>query len=304
MKSTLITRIFACVILSVSFFSCETEDLYSKSNESFKTAGLTAGITSETILLDYTNCDPVCIEAGSGVYYKISDVDTKSSGGGQNVNTKEVSYEAYNTETEFIVNVTYDVISGNSNAKADITITINGNALLIEDVEKGNTVSHSIALPENWEACDEMPFSILQEGLGSPISFDASYALVAVCPEGCEESFSYEKNEDNSYTFTYISAEDLNAAEVKFTSPHIVGFEALDGKVYDVNPGNGKGSPTVLTWTGDIEACTEITFTLAFEADCEQNNAGFANIFTDFKVNEVSKKGDNPNIQFECSIEE
>lgn len=299
MKSTLFTRILACIILSVSFFSCETEDLYSKSNEAFKIADLTLNIT-ETTLLDYIDCESVCIEAGSGTYYKINDSNTGSNG----PNTKQVSYEAYNTENQFIVNVFYDIIAGTSNAKADITITIDGNDLLFEDVAKGSKVTHYIDLPEGWEACNVISFDILQEALGNPIEFsELEYALVGICPEGCEESFSYQENEDNSYTFKYISAEDLTNAEIKFTSPHIVGFESLDGKSYEVNPGNGKGSPTVLTWNGDIEACTEITFTLAFEADCEQNEGGFANIFTDFKVNEISKKGSNSNIKFECPVE-
>ncbi|PKQ44915.1 hypothetical protein [Confluentibacter flavum] len=299
MKSTLFTRILTCIILSVSFFSCETEDLNSKSNEAFKTADLTID-TAETTLLDYIDCESVCIEAGSGTYYKINDSKTGSNG----PHTKQVSYEAYNTETQFIVNVFYDIIAGTSNAKADITITIDGNDLLFEDVAKGSTVTRYFDLPEGWVACNVISFDIVQEALGNPIEFsELEYALVGVCPEGCEESFSYQENEDNSYTFTYISPEDLNAAEVKLTCPHIISFESLDGKNYDVNSGNGKGSPTVLTWTGDIEACTEITFTLAFEADCEQNSGGFANIFTDFKVNDISKKGDSTNIKFECPSE-
>jgi len=93
----------------------------------------------------------------------------------------------------------------------------------------------------------------------------------------------------------------LEGAEVKFTCPHISSFIAIDGKEYAINPGNSKGSPTVLTWIGDIEACTEITFTLSFEADCDQNSSGKANLFTDFKVNGESKKGDNENIVYQCS---
>lgn len=305
---------FYCIILSVTFFSCESEELFNVQNaENFKTANSskksdsnfktetisTFEVDPDLVLLDYTDCESVCIEEGVKTYFKIIDSKTGSSG----PNTKQVSYEAYNTETQFIINVFYDIIAGNSNSKADITITIDGDDLLFEDVEKGSTVSHSIDLTVNWKACDEIKFQISQEGLGTQISFDETYALVGVCPEGCEEGFSYIENEDDSYTFTYISAEDLTDASIKFTCPHIVSFESLDGKTYSVNPGNGKGSPTVLTWNGDIEACTEITFTLAFEADCEQNEGGFANIFTDFKVNGISKKGSNSNIKFECPAE-
>ena len=297
-----------CIIISTVFFSCQTEELLdTQTSENYQrrvlqiptkeNSTIFSVVTSSNLVLeDYTDCNSVCIEEGSETYYKKTGSDTGSAG----PNSKLVSYEAYNTETQFVVNVTFSITSGSSNTHSDITINNNGDEVVIENVPSGSTVSHMIDLPENWQACDEIPFSILQAGLSTNITFDETYALIGVCDDGCDESFSYKDNQDGSYTFTYISAEDLDEAEVKFTCPHIVSFEALDGKTYSVNPGNSHGSPTVLTWTGDIDACTEITFTLAFEGDCNQNNAGFANIFTDFKVNDVSKKGDNENIKFEC----
>ncbi|TPV31532.1 hypothetical protein FJ651_15190 [Paucihalobacter ruber] len=296
---------FYGALMSGTFFSCQTEDLLnyeSVDNLLFQEPLFARGTDLGTQLLDYVECESVCIEPDSNTYYKMSDVATSTSGGGANINTKEVSYEAYNSEDSFVVSVNYDIISGKSNAHAEITISINGNTVVFENVEKSNTVSHSIALPVDWIACDEISFQITQKGLGNPIIFEEIYQLVGVC-DNCEESFSYAENEDSSYTFTYISEESLRNAEVKFTSPHIVDFEALDGKIYSVNPGNLKGSPTVLTWTGDIEACTEITFTISFVPDCDQNNAGFANVFTDFKVNDISKKGENSNIRISCDLE-
>lgn len=120
---------------------------------------------------------------------------------------------------------------------------------------------------------------------------------------GCDESFSYVQNQDGSYTFTYQSEVDLDNAEFKFTSPHVAEITSEDGKIYTVNPGNGQGSPTVSTWVGDITACTPITFTLSFTPDCDQNQGGFANIWTDFKVNGDSKKNisePTDTIKFEC----
>jgi len=120
----------------------------------------------------------------------------------------------------------------------------------------------------------------------------------------CKESFSYESIDSDTYIFTYISKEDLTGAEFKFTSPHVKAITSEDDKNYSVNPGNGQGSPTVSTWIGDVIACTPITFTITFTPDCDQNEAGFANLWTDFKVNGDSKKGIsevNEIIKFECS---
>ena len=300
-----------CIILSIPFFSCEPEEsLDSLKSAVLKSQSFVTSIENpKSLLLDYTDCNSVCIEEGVETYYKMSDSkivvngNENVNGNGKNPepNTKKVSYEAYNTETEFIVIVKYEITSGNSSSEADIDIKINGNGDGAKKVAPGNTLSYSINLPENWNACNIVSFSINQAGLGPNIDFNEDYALIGICSDGCEESFSYMENEDGSYTFSYISAEDLDGAVVKLTSPHISGFEALDGKNYTVNPGNGNGSPTVLSWTGDIEACQEITFAINFEADCDQTNNGFANIFTDFKVNDVSKKGDNPTIKVECS---
>ena len=52
---------------------------------------------------------------------------------------------------------------------------------------------------------------------------------------------------------------------------------------------NNEKNQTVLTWTGDLTACEKVTFDLTFNPDCEQNG-NHANLWTDFKVNEVSKK--------------
>lgn len=318
-KTTQISRLLIhCIIISTFIFSCQQEELIdvqnieNSQNLTVQKKGLQKQSTStqtssslvidqNLVLEDYTDCESVCIEKDGMTFYKKTGSDTRSSG----PNSKLVSYEAYNTETQFVVNVTYTITSGTSGAEADITININNEAIPFEatNVASGSTVTHFITLPEGWKSCDEISFSISQSGLSTPITFNETYDLIGICNDSCDESFSYEENIDGSYTFTYISAEDLDAAEIKFTCPHIVSFEALDDKTYTVNPGNSHGSPTVLTWNGDIEACTAITFTLDFEADCDQNSGGFANLFTDFKVNEVSKKGTNPSIKFDCSAE-
>lgn len=123
------------------------------------------------------SCDDDCIEPESEIYYPISDMATGSSG----INTKSVSYSAYNTETDFVVEVTYAITTGPANAKATITIDIAGNIMEYTEVSSGTTVSHKVPLAEDWAGCDEVLFSVVQEGLGTPITFSESYALIPVC---------------------------------------------------------------------------------------------------------------------------
>lgn len=123
------------------------------------------------------SCKDDCIEPGSTDFFPISDMATGSAG----PNTKSVSYTAYNTETGFVVEVTYDITSGPSNAEATITIDIDGDEVEYTGVSSGSTVSHTVPLAEDWAGCDQVTFSIVQEGLGQPITFSESYALIPVC---------------------------------------------------------------------------------------------------------------------------
>ncbi|QCY69093.1 DUF1566 domain-containing protein [Antarcticibacterium flavum] len=125
------------------------------------------------------SCEDDCIEPGSEIYYPVSDMATLSVGR----NTKSVSYTAYNTETDFVVEVTYAITAGPPNAKATITIDIEGDEVEYSDVSSGSTVNHTVALAEAWAGCDEISFSVVQEALGDPITFSESYSLIPVCEE-------------------------------------------------------------------------------------------------------------------------
>lgn len=126
------------------------------------------------------SCETDCIEPGSESYYPVSDVATRRSG----KNTKSVSYSAYNTETDFVVEVTYAITAGPPpNAKATITIAIDGDEVEYTEVSSGSKVSHTVPLADGWAGCDEVAFSVVQEGLGTPITFSESYDLFPVCEE-------------------------------------------------------------------------------------------------------------------------
>lgn len=98
----------------------------------------------------------------------------------------------------------------------------------------------------------------------------------------CEESFTYVDNGDRSYTFTYIPAEDVTAAEVVFTFAQGVDVDGLEGW-----ENNGQTRQSVM----DLEACEVYSWTVTLDAKCSGNSAN-SNVWTDFKVNDVSKKAD------------
>jgi hypothetical protein len=125
------------------------------------------------------SCEVDCIEPGGSVFFPVSDMATGSSG----INTKSVSYSAYNTETDFVVEVTYAITAGPTAAKAIITIDIEGDQMEYTEVSSGSTVSHTVPLAGGWAGCDEVSFSVVQEGLGTPITFSESYSLIPVCAE-------------------------------------------------------------------------------------------------------------------------
>jgi hypothetical protein len=209
--------------------------------------------------------------------------------------------------------LSYAVIFHDVSAAATTTLltqadaSAGGGAVSDRDLLKSKTgTALSISdFPIGWEACDyiEVKFTVVNGvGFGGTPFITAKYYLRELCEISCEESFSYDLDEDgSSVVFTYISPVAIDPAQIKFTCPHITGFTATDGKEYTVNPGNGQGSPTVLTWNGAVAACTPITFAFSFDPDCDQNSAGFANLWTDCKVNGVSKKNTNtPTIRYDC----
>lgn len=123
------------------------------------------------------DCESDCIEPGTGRYFAMKDSKSKTSG----INTKQVSYKAYNTEDCFVVKVKYQIKSGPSLAKACIVIQINGKKKEFKAVPSGYTATFSIPLEKGWDKCDEVTFSILEKGLGSPVSFSEKYNLIPVC---------------------------------------------------------------------------------------------------------------------------
>ncbi|WP_157966004.1 fibrobacter succinogenes major paralogous domain-containing protein [Cognataquiflexum aquatile] len=203
-------------------------------------------------LIYSSDCETDCIEPGSGNYFAIRDSKSQSSG----INTKKVSYKAYNTEDKFVVKVKYEITSGPSNAKASITIQIKGKKKEFKSVPSGYTATFSIPLEKGWEKCDEMTFSIVQKGLGSPISFSEDYGLIPVC----EDEYTFTDHRDGQvYKIVRIGnqvwfAENLNyVMEESWCWGDIPDYCERYGRLYRWESANnacpqGWRLPTVYDW--------------------------------------------------------
>jgi hypothetical protein len=183
MKNSKWSKLKACMMLLVAaglMYSCSldtlTDDLQEADLQTEQILQNTDIQNSNMRIAPAVSCAEGCIESGS--YYPVSNVATLSVG----KNTKSVSYTAYNTETDFVVEVTYAIIAGSSKSKTTIVIDIDGKEAEYTEVSSGSTVSHAVPLAEEWAGCDEVAFSIVQKGLGKPITFSESYFLIPVCP--------------------------------------------------------------------------------------------------------------------------
>lgn len=141
---------------------------------------------------------------------------------------------------------------------------------------------------------DTFSYNLKEVSNGANGTLNETLTQLAYCSEDCEESFSYVDNGDNAaYVFTYIPSEDMSAAALVFTFAQGVAASAtgLDGWATN-------GSTRQITM--DLVACQEYTWTVDLTPDCSGSSAN-SNVWTDFKVNTVSKKGTLSNITESCN---
>lgn len=202
---------------------------------------------------------------------------------------KKLKIDIYNTPTQLI----YDIYTENTTIKY---LKI-GETFLINN-SQSTYYQHIVEIGEygvDWNECDQYNATfygfrnnLSGVGGGQLAEIITSYNLVGVCQEEvCEESFTYEDNKDGTYTFTYIPASDIDNAELVFTFAQNSVKSAQDGW-------EDKGQTYQKTM--NLDACQEYNWT--FTLDCKDLN-NVQNLWTDFKVNDVSKKGGNVNIKCE-----
>jgi len=234
------------------------------------------------------DCGFVCITPGSGVYFKRTESNIVYWGGKSGTsNSKTVEIEYYNTETEFILKVK------SSSGWSDLIV--NGVSKWTGGLVTSNEWGiYEQPLPVGWKACDPVNYELKVTGNGPQAVFNVSYNLIGICSH-CKEQFSYEKNFDGSYTFSYTSPEDLANAKVVFNF-------AQAGRIIVSG---------LLGWTGkgqtrqkimNLVKCHTYEWIVGLTPKCS-GHSGSPNLWTDFKVNNLSKKNisePTPNITSDC----
>ena len=103
----------------------------------------------------------------------------------------------------------------------------------------------------------------------------------------CDESFTYVDNRNGTYTFTYKVGEDMIGAEVVFTFAQ----GAYDAGLSNDFSQNGNGQTYKAEM--DLTKCDVLEYTITLIPNCSGNgNNQSSNVWTDFKVNDISKKAD------------
>jgi hypothetical protein len=271
---------------------------------------------SRTAFSEAVDCEDEAMYCVSAASYFYKSQDKGISGGGYG-GVKLEYYQNHLGEMKFV----FQGYAGN-NQKTEL---IKGYKIGTEakvNISETSDLTLTVPLPLDWETCDffDLDIIIYSEPGNTSLTFKTDYILLALCENGgddggddedeCEaEDFYYEKvdpndPEDYTYTFTYIPAcDEMMDAVVKFTCPHIEDIKSFkvnmgNGLIkadWSSNPGKRRGAPTVISWVGDIPE-DGITFEIEFKPDCTQTKSGRANVWTDFKVNEVSKKFEHSNI--------
>lgn len=100
----------------------------------------------------------------------------------------------------------------------------------------------------------------------------------------CIESFTYLDNADGTYTFTYKVGEDMEGAVLVFTFAQGSYVSGLSGD-FSQNGNNGQTYKATM----NLKKCDVLKYTLTLKADCNGQSKS-SNVWTDFKVNNVSKK--------------
>lgn len=268
MKKLFLLSALVLVVASGLFIGCQKNEVVNPEE------GLR--LKSGAIVGDQADCNEVCIDLSlkTPLYYEKSYQETVSWGGNNNDKfTKVVDLVVYNTDTHFIIK--FKSTHSPQNLYIDGILTLEYNGAV-------NTwVEHSIALEEGWQACDPTEYAIVLSGQGPEAAFEVSYNLIGLC--GCEESFTSVDNGDKTYTFTYTPEVDMAGAELVFTFAQSAYVSGLPEGWAQAGQGQ------TMHATMDLTACEVYTWTVTLAANCS-GGSGKSNVWTDFKVNDFSKK--------------
>ena len=269
MKATRTLALYMVMISTLIIFSCKKTDLVS-SEASEEVTGQRIVIVTNG---DLPECATTCINP-AGPYIESTGSNTNRWGNATNPqHWKTVSYVAYNTATSFVVKVTFTHSGGNSSNT--ISVTAFGSTQSVATLASGATATFTFTLPTGWNACDNVPFSIYQEGQNSPMNLSCSYTLYGICAfRGCETSFTGEAiacstEREAVYTFTSKDAQSYIKIQGGLTN-----FTGADAEVI-VTGGTGMttsqwtpggGSNRIIKIEGSVGECETVTIRIKWNS--------------------------------------
>jgi len=262
MKTVRTLALLMGCIATLVIISCQKTEL-SRSAEDV--TGRYVEIISNPASPEVADCQTTCINP-EGPYIESSGSKTQTWGNASNPHWKTVNHVAYNTATSFVVKVTFTHSGGNTSNT--VSVTAFGSTQSVATLASSATATFTFALPAVWNACDNVPFSIYQEGQNSPMNLSCSYNLYGVCiADRCESSFIGEAiacgtQREAVYTFTSKDAQSYIKIQGGLTN-----FTGADAEV-EVTGGTGMttsqwtpggGSNRVIKVEGSVDACETIT---------------------------------------------
>ena len=223
--------------------------------------------------IELPDCWSTCINP-AGPFIEGSGSKTQYWGNTDNPHSKTVNWVAYNTPTSFVVKVTFTHSGGNSSNT--VSATAFGSTQSVATLASGATATFTFNLPNGWSACDNVPFSVYQEGQSSPMNLSCSYNLYGVCPEeddGCISSFNGEAiscGTQREAVYTFTSASDQDYIKIQGGLTNFTGANAeviVSDPNLDVSQWTPGGSTNrVIRVEGSVDACQTITIRIRWNS--------------------------------------
>ena len=273
MKTTRTLALLMGLIAIFVIVSCKKTDLKNEPGDNVTGKAPTSIVQQETIpSVVLPDCNTHCIDPG-GPYVESTDSYTQTWGNPANPqHWKTVSHTAYNTATSFIVEVTFSHSGGNSSNT--VSVTAYGSTQSVATLASGSSATFTFALPTGWNACDNVPFSIHQEGQNSPLNLSYSYSLYGICANrGCETSFTGEAiacGTDREAVYTFTSKDALSNFKIQGGLTNFTGADAIvtvtGGTTTQSQWTVGGSSNRVIKVEGSIGECETITIHITWNS--------------------------------------
>lgn len=258
---------------TILIFSCKKADLAKTETTEEITGASRIVLVSGATTIDNPDCSSTCIDP-AGPYVESSGSKTQTWGNSANPqHWKTVAHTAYNTATSFVVKVTFTHSGGNSSNT--VSVTAFGSTQSAGTLASGSTATFTFDLPIGWNACDNVPFSIHQEGQNSPMNLSCSYTLYGICANrGCETAFTGKAitcGTEREAEYTFTSKEALSGIKIQ---GGLTNFTGADAEVI-VTGGTGMttsqwmvgaSSNRVIKVEGSVGECETITIRIKWNS--------------------------------------